>query len=190
MLVQSPAVCIVWIFFGFFLEIYKQNPKTFQIHVFQPTKTHELGKKLDFFLKFPSISIQFWKYPRNFQDILKIYWHILEISKKNPRFLYAWTFPWKFPKKKTNCAYCRCPIFSIICLRQPNFLRTAYLLFNMNIAIAYCYCLFLLLSVIAIASCLGFRYCLLLLPTVKHEYCYCLLPIAIAQLLPVTIAYC
>ena len=60
------------------------------------------------------------------------------------------------------------------------------------IAIAY-YCL--LLRVIAIAYCLGFRHCLLLLPTVKHDYCYCLLPIAIAYcfcllLLPIVIAYC
>ena len=134
-----------------------------------------------------------WIVSGYFQAYLYSFGNIQEISKISWKFIGIF---WKFPKKiqdsymhghfhgnfqkKPNCAYCKCPIFSIICLRQPNFLRTAYLLFNMNIAIAYCYCLFLLLSVIAIASCLGFRYCLLLLPTVKHEYCYCLLPIAIA----------
>ena len=141
-------------------------------------------------------------------DISKHIYIVLETSKKFPRYpenllayfgnfqkkskiLICMDISMEISKKKPNCAYCKCPIFSIICLRQPNFLRTAYLLFNMNIAIAYCYCLFLLLSVIAIASCLGFRYCLLLLPTVKHEYCHCLLLLLryCLLLLPIAIAY-
>ena len=167
-------------FLRFFFGNFQNNSKNFPNSCVPTDENTWIWKKIGFFL-----------------DISKHIYIVLETSKKFPRYpenllayfgnfqkktkiLICMDISMEISKKKPNCAYCKWPIFSIICLRQPNFLRTAYLLFNMNIAIAYCYCLFLLLRVIAIAYCLGLRYCLLLLPTVKHEYCYCLLPIAIA----------